>query len=427
MNLVGVLQKVTDVVDLGLHLGVPKQELDQIRQDFHTKDEQKRNMLQWWLKNDLAEWEQVISALRAMKEPVLADAVAVVCKCESLCESPTKESPRWAKMIKLLDEKLKEVQHRSQCLGRVWETGEEEWHKFLKEMKTIEEAWRDLVKSQQTERAFLSLGISFLCHSDLELLHRTDALKEKAELLIATSRKLRELYRRTTQHQSGLQNTETELEEWEKALLEHVSEVQRHIYQLKEKFLGETKDCIKQLEKSQEQLQTCRMKIIECRDELTKSQRQLQRCQEKLVECGEYFKRCRDDLSNCHSQITHCIEGLKKQSEGLPTQIEALKVVAGIGIGGVGVGAAVGAIVGPIGMALGAMIGGAIIGVGLEGTAQGERVKLAEAEKRLRECEERLIDCGNLVERCSRVLRKSEEELHELHKIMIELDQTLYH
>ena len=49
VNLVDVLQKVTDVDNLGLHLGVPKHKLDKIRQDSHTTDERMREMLQWWL------------------------------------------------------------------------------------------------------------------------------------------------------------------------------------------------------------------------------------------------------------------------------------------------------------------------------------------------------------------------------------------
>ena len=39
MNLMDVLRTVTDVVDLGLHLGVPKSEMDKISPNFHTKDE----------------------------------------------------------------------------------------------------------------------------------------------------------------------------------------------------------------------------------------------------------------------------------------------------------------------------------------------------------------------------------------------------
>ena len=38
MNLMDVLRTVTDVDDLGLHLGVPKPEMDKIRLNFHTKD-----------------------------------------------------------------------------------------------------------------------------------------------------------------------------------------------------------------------------------------------------------------------------------------------------------------------------------------------------------------------------------------------------
>lgn len=39
VNLIDVLQKVTEVDNLGLHLGVPKHELDKITQDFHTTEE----------------------------------------------------------------------------------------------------------------------------------------------------------------------------------------------------------------------------------------------------------------------------------------------------------------------------------------------------------------------------------------------------
>ena len=67
VNLLDVLQKVTDVVDLGLHLGVPKHKLDEIRQDFCMTKEQKREMLQWWLDHTVhPTWETVISTLRVM-------------------------------------------------------------------------------------------------------------------------------------------------------------------------------------------------------------------------------------------------------------------------------------------------------------------------------------------------------------------------
>ena len=102
--------------------------------------------MQWWLNNDLAEWERVISALRTMKEPVLADAVAVVCKCESLHESPTEESQKGDKnirKIKLLDAKLKEVEKRFQLLDKEWERGENEWR------DGIEKSERSLGRSCQ--------------------------------------------------------------------------------------------------------------------------------------------------------------------------------------------------------------------------------------------------------------------------------------
>ena len=87
VNLVDILQKVIDVDNLGLHLGVPKHELDKIRQDFRTTDERKREMLQWWLDHALnPTWEKVKAALRAIDKPVLADAVTKVSQRESLYE-----------------------------------------------------------------------------------------------------------------------------------------------------------------------------------------------------------------------------------------------------------------------------------------------------------------------------------------------------
>ena len=44
-NLVDVLRKVTDVDDLGLHLGVPKHKLDRIRQSVYWKPNRKTTML----------------------------------------------------------------------------------------------------------------------------------------------------------------------------------------------------------------------------------------------------------------------------------------------------------------------------------------------------------------------------------------------
>ena len=79
VKLVDVLQKVTDVDDLGLHLGVPKHELEKFRQDFHTTDERKREMLQFWLNQTLnPTWERVTTALRAMGKLAIANAVTNV-------------------------------------------------------------------------------------------------------------------------------------------------------------------------------------------------------------------------------------------------------------------------------------------------------------------------------------------------------------
>ena len=234
-----------------------------------------------------------------MNEPVLADAVAVVCKCESLRDSPTEESQRGDKnirKIKLLDGKLTEVEKRFQLLGKEWEKGENEWREFLKELKNVEEGWEDLVRSQQTERAFLTLGISLLHCDDLQPLHQTNVLLEpKAQELIVKNKELRESYERATKHRHGLQNTEKEVEKLENALHQHELELKKHIpadqiEELRVKFPREAKDCREQLGKSQKQLHTCGEKINECTHELTKSRRQLQKCKDKLTKCEECGK-----------------------------------------------------------------------------------------------------------------------------------------
>ena len=46
-----------------------------------------------------------------------------------------KKSDKNIRKIKLLGEKLREVQQHSQHLGEVWGKGEKEWRDFLKEMK----------------------------------------------------------------------------------------------------------------------------------------------------------------------------------------------------------------------------------------------------------------------------------------------------
>ena len=59
------------------------------------------------------------------------------------------------------------------------------------------------------------------------------------------------------------------------------------------------------------------------------------------------------------------------------------------------------------------------------GSCQIERFR--RNKKNFHDCKDELIDCGNVVESCGRVLGKSERELEEVQKIVIELDQTLYH
>ena len=100
-----------------------------------------------------------------------------------------------------------------------------------------------------------------LSHS--ELLHRYPQLERKVQKHIARSKELRDFYEKVREHQHGLRKAETELRTWEKALVEHEVELQKHIDQmdeLGEKFSGEAKDCREQLERSRERLQTCREK-----------------------------------------------------------------------------------------------------------------------------------------------------------------------
>ena len=140
-------------------------------------------------------------------------------------------------------------------MEKEWEKGEEEWNEYLKELKKIEEGWKDLVKSQQSQRAFLTLGLSLLFESDLAVLLQYPMLEYKLKQTVNISKQLRGFHERAMQHQHGLQKTETDLSEWEKALVEQVSELQKRIDQMEElgeKFSGEAKDCRKRLEKSRE-------------------------------------------------------------------------------------------------------------------------------------------------------------------------------
>ena len=203
VNLLDVLQKVTDVDDLGLHLGVPKHRLNEFRQDFHQTRERKREMLQWWLDHALyPTWGRVIGALRAMNKPNLAEAVGLVSKRESLYEPFEESSQRCEenlKKIKIdsLEKKLHKLQQRFKHLEREWEEGEEEWNKYLVKLMKIEKEWEDLVESQRKQRAYLTLGITHFLQSDSESLHR---LEEKVQKHTARSKELRRFYREAEQH-----------------------------------------------------------------------------------------------------------------------------------------------------------------------------------------------------------------------------------
>ena len=186
--------------DLGLHLSVPKHELDEIRQDFCTTKERKWEMLQWWLDHTLNHtWERVISALRKMDKPVLADAITVVSQCESLYEPRKEDSLRWEvnlKKIESFDEKLQKLQQHSEDLEMKWKKGEKEWCEYLKEWKQIEEDWEDFIKAQQTQECnIITFGPS---HS--QLLHRYPQLERRVQKHIARSKELRDFFEKARRH-----------------------------------------------------------------------------------------------------------------------------------------------------------------------------------------------------------------------------------
>ena len=205
VNLLDVLQKVTDVYDLGLHLGVPEHALDKIQQDFHMTDERKREMLKWWLRHThKPTWKKLIAALRKMNLPILANAVAVVSKRESLHEPCDEDSQRWEHKVKT----LKQVLERAKHLEKEWEKGEEEWRKHLKGLGKVAEGWEDLVETQQ---AYLTLGISLLFQSNSTPLRQCSLLDQKVQKQLQRSKELRQFYGEASQHRHKLQNAEMEL------------------------------------------------------------------------------------------------------------------------------------------------------------------------------------------------------------------------
>ena len=425
-NLEDVLQKVTEVDSLGHHLKVPKDELAQIFQMFHKKEERKREILQWWLsKSPNPTWEEVIRALKKMKKMVVADAVAVVSQRKSLNEPCEDELHKWEELFSRnkLDETVVEY---SEHLENTWE---KEYHEYMMKLEKIEEDWKELVKTQKTRQACLTLGISLLFPSNSEPLHQYSLLEQDIQQQVERNEELGGFQEKATEHRRGLQNTDMELKEWEKALLERTSVLKEGVG-----FSREEKDRREQLERSHERLQICRDKMRECTNDLTKSQRQVLKCRKRLVECEVKFKRYRDELGNSHSE---CIEELKKKSEDLSAQIKTLTIAAGGILGTLwptGAGAAIGAIGGPPGIVIGAAIG---LGLGLslispawmtEGQEMADchESQLKESREMLCRCKSDLNDSRNVVERCEQALRSSEEKLKELKTIVSGLEQTFF-
>ena len=414
-NLVNALKKLTEVDDFGLRLDVPGYELDKMGRDFPKIEDRKREILKWWLNNDSnPTWEKVKATLRAMNLQVLANEVAEASKSRSQHEPSEEDLQRWEenfRKITLLDE---EVEQSSEHLKEEWEKGENEWHEYLKKLEEIEDRWGYLVKTRQIYENF---------GNHLRYFELRESLLQRIE----RGKKLREVHGEAAEHHCGLQSTETELNEWEEALVEHASELQKHTEQMEklgERFAGEAKDCKERLDRSQEQLQTYRRKISECRNELTKPKRQLQKYQKKLAGCEVSLWRCRNELNRSHSQITECIEGLEKSLKGLPL-IVVVGGLFGAGVGYAGIGtraapevgteAAAGTAAGVAGtgtvaslqLGLVGMVGGIVVA---QLCAKLPKTSLREKERTQHE----LIYCRDAIEKCRQVLQKSEKELESL-------------
>ena len=297
------------------------------------------------------------------------------------------------------------------------ENGENSWCEYL-------ENDCEGIRAQETEKLFL-LGVSLLVQSNSESLYRHNVLEQQPTPTLCGC--FIEFPQLLAFHVLLLQDTEAELNEWEKALFEEASELQKCIVEMEEsgeKFSQEAKDCRNQLEKSRKQLQTCRNGMSEYTNELTKPQRQLPKCTCKLRECEISLKKCREYLSESHSQIAKCIKGLKEKSKDLSDEGKKFAFIAGAFLGtavGVGTGAAIG---GPIGILIGTAFG-AGIGLRVEvAIATHHEEKLKKTRENLRTCESDLIDCDNVVERCDEVLKKGEKELKELQQALSELEQS---
>lgn len=95
---------------------------------------------------------------------------------------------KWIHKVGKLEEKLQEVQQRSKHLEKEWEKGETEWREYLEKLMKIEE---DLVRTQRTGRALLTLGISRLLERNSESLHRQNVLEHKVKQQVERSKELR--------------------------------------------------------------------------------------------------------------------------------------------------------------------------------------------------------------------------------------------
>ena len=441
-NVVNALKKVTEVEDLGLKLDVPEHVVEIVMRDFHTTNDQKREVLKWWLNNNLnPAWEKIITALKSMNKLVIAKEVELVSQGRSLHVPDEEELQRWEETLRKIELLNKEIEKNCELEEEwekeEWEKGEKEWRKYLKKLKEIEDCWGYLDRTQRV-------------YEQLRNRLRYFELKKSISQHIKRGKKLTGLHGKVAKHQNELQTTEKEINEWEKALEEHASQLQKHINQmenLEKRFAGEALDCKKKLEKSLKQLQACRTKMSECRDELTKPHRELEKCHNKLIECKVNLARyINEELNKSHSKITECVEGLTKSSRSSSVQIKTLTVaaVAG-GLLGAGVGytqiamraapernlevsteAAAGVAdtrtasslpLEPIAVGIVGGIIAYLCGTQLEGTSLWEKPCI-------RECKEQLICCHDVVEKCREVLQKSEKELESLQSDVTQLTVT---
>ena len=85
--LVTKVQKIADWFMLGVHLGVPNEELNKIDQRFsvsHGVERCKAELFDLWLRqNPSARWDDVASALEQLNEKALASELRALCRISS--------------------------------------------------------------------------------------------------------------------------------------------------------------------------------------------------------------------------------------------------------------------------------------------------------------------------------------------------------